>query len=141
MNGQKGLLLGLIPLLILLMRPPVIVRAAESSGRSEPPLQVVNPSPAEDLGYGVGSVVASLLYSPLKVTYAGLGLLTGGLGFVLSAGRADVADNIIYPAVTGNYLITPRHLKGEQPVVFIGSPGPGNSQPQDVASGAPAPRH
>lgn len=72
----------------------------------------------------MGSVVASLFYSPLKVTYAGLGLVTGGLGFLLSAGQAEVADQIIYPAVSGNYIITPRHLKGEERVVFIGPPPP-----------------
>ncbi len=77
---------------------------------------------AEDLGYGVGSVLSSLFYSPFKVTYAGLGLLTGGMGFVLSAGNADVANNIISPAVRGNYVVTPSHLKGEEALIFVGPP-------------------
>ena len=105
---QKVLIFALLLSLIL---PPLSLRAAE-------------PSTGEDLGYGFGSVVASLFYSPLKITYAGLGLMTGGLGYLLSAGKAGVADKIIYPAVYGNYIITPSHLKGAQPLVFIGPPPP-----------------
>lgn len=95
------------------------------------PAAAAEPDPGQELGYGVGSVLASILYSPLKVTYAGLGLLTGGIGWVLSAGNPYVANNIIYPAVTGNYVITPRHLKGEEPVIFIGQqPPPNYAQPE-----------
>ena len=43
-------------------------------------------SVAEDAGYGVGAALASIFYIPAKVTYAGLGLLTGGVGYVLSGG-------------------------------------------------------
>ncbi|TMA09167.1 MAG: hypothetical protein E6J89_13400 [Deltaproteobacteria bacterium] len=66
----------------------------------------------EEMGYGFGSVVANLFYMPAKIAYAGLGLMTGGLGYVLSAGRGDVANNIIYPSVRGTYVVTPAHLKG-----------------------------
>ncbi|HEX9145571.1 MAG TPA: hypothetical protein VGA09_14965, partial [Candidatus Binatia bacterium] len=79
-------------------------------------------------GYGVGSVLANLFYIPAKVTYAGLGLMTGGLGFVFSGGRADVANNIIYPAVRGNYVVTPSNLKGTEPLYFVGAPPPENIQ-------------
>src|SRR2546427_754360 len=72
-----------------------------------------------ELGWGVGSVLANIFYMPTKITYAGLGLLTGGLGYLLTAGKGDVANEIIYPAVKGTYVVTPSHLKGEQPVVFI----------------------
>ena len=50
------------------------------------------------------------------------GLLTGGLGYLLTGGRADVANNIIYPAVRGNYVVTPSHLKGTEPIYFVGAP-------------------
>ncbi len=127
---RKSLIFGLLLLLIL---PPLTLRAAEPALGNEPQLQPAEPSAGEDLGYGIGSVIASLFYSPLKVTYAGLGLMTGGLGFLLSAGQADVADNIIYPAVRGNYIITPRHLKGVEPVIFIGPPPPTNSLSQEIS--------
>lgn len=102
-----------------------------------PPAAEAEPTPGQDLGYGVGSVLCSILYSPLKVTYAGLGLLIGGIGWVLSAGNPYVANNIIYPAVMGNYVITPNHLKGREPVIFIGSPPPSPEPPE--ASPSPAP--
>src|SRR5437870_1409293 len=82
----------------------------------------------EEAGYGIGAALANVLYIPAKVTYAGLGLLTGGLGYVLSGGRADVANNIIYPAVRGNYVVTPSHLKGTEPIYFVGAPPPDPNQ-------------
>jgi hypothetical protein len=83
---------------------------------------------SEEAGYGVGAALASVFYIPAKVTYAGLGLITGGLGFVLSGGRADVANNIIYPAVRGNYVVTPNNLKGTEPIYFVGAPPPESAQ-------------
>ena len=97
-----------------------------------------NSQPAEpvgqEAGYGVGAALASVFYIPAKVTYAGLGLLTGGLGYVLTGGRADVANNIIYPAIGGNYVVTPNHLKGAEPIYFVG-PAPDAPQPETIASG------
>lgn len=87
----------------------------------------------EELGYGVGAALASIFYIPAKVTYAGLGLLTGGLGYVFSGGRADVANNIIYPAVKGNYVVTPNHLKGTEPIYFVGA-APDAQQPETYAA-------
>lgn len=92
---------------------------------------------SEELGYGFGSALASVFYIPAKVTYAGLGLVTGGLGYVLTGGRSDVANNIIYPAVRGHYVVTPSHLKGTEPIYFVGS-APENGQPETYAAG-PAP--
>jgi hypothetical protein len=117
---------------------PLSVAAQEQPQQQGPtPQNSESPTTTEDLGYGVGSVLSSLFYSPLKVTYAGLGLLTGGLGFVLSAGNVDVANNIINPAVRGDYVVTPSHLKGEEMLIFIGPP-PG-SEPQQPQR-APAAR-
>jgi hypothetical protein len=115
----------LLLLLILFIGASLLSRAyAQDSQTAVEPPAAVEPKPGEGFGYGVGSVLASVIYSPLKVTYAGLGLMTGGLGYLLSAGRPDVANNIIYPAILGDYVITPGHLKGQEPVVFIGPPPP-----------------
>jgi len=81
-------------------------------------------------------VIANLFYMPAKITYAGLGLITGGLGYVLSAGRADVANNIIYPSIRGNYVVTPSHLKGTEPLYFVGAPPPETGPLADVPSTA-----
>jgi hypothetical protein len=94
---------------------------AQTAGYDNQPAE---PALGEEVGYGLGSALANVLYIPAKVTYAGLGLITGGLGFVFSAGRADVANNIIYPSIRGNYVVTPNHLKGTEPIYFVGPPPP-----------------
>jgi hypothetical protein len=116
--------------------------ASLAQDRQQPPPAQEQQSPTKEvgteLGWGVGTVVANIFYMPTKVVYAGLGLLTGGIGYMLTAGRGDVANEIIYPAVKGTYVLTTDHLKGEQPVVFIG-PGPDDAQPQkQQVSKAPA---
>ncbi len=119
----KGIALGLF----VAMTPlPLYAQSAGSAPASQP----AEPSVSEEAGYGVGAALASVFYIPAKVTYAGLGLLTGGLGFVLSGGRSDVANNIIYPAVRGNYVVTPANLKGSEPIYFVGAPPP----PEDTQS-------
>ena len=92
---------------------------------------------AQNIGYNIGSVLASAVYSPFKITYAGLGLLTGGLGYVLSGGRRDVANTIIYPAVRGSYVITPTQLKGQKPVIFVASPPQPGGQKQQTQTSEP----
>ncbi|MBI2359056.1 MAG: hypothetical protein HYV04_09165 [Deltaproteobacteria bacterium] len=119
----------------VILSPPILT-AAEAPIEAAPPVQA-EPSPGEDLGYGVGAVLASVLYSPLKITYAGLGLLTGGAGYLLSAGSPEVANAIINPAVRGDYIIKPNHLKGTEPVIFIG-PTLTNSYPPTTPPPAPA---
>jgi hypothetical protein len=115
----KGIALGLF---VAMTAAPLY---AQSADPANPPAE---PSVTEEAGYGVGSALANVFYIPAKVTYAGLGLLTGGLGFVLSGGRSDVANNIIYPAVRGNYVVTPNHLKGTEPIYFVGAPPPESTQ-------------
>src|SRR5689334_17788890 len=109
----------------------VTVTATPLYGQTPPaPTQPAAVQPAaeegvmEEAGYGVGAALASFLYIPAKVVYAGLGLMTGGVGYVVSGGRADVANNIIYPAVRGNYIVTPSNLKGTEPIYFVGAPPP-----------------
>ncbi|MFQ5917674.1 MAG: hypothetical protein ACE5I0_07685, partial [Candidatus Binatia bacterium] len=120
--------------LFLLFSLPTL-SAAQNLPQPEPaPAELTEEQQAgRDFGYGVGSVLASVLYSPLKLTYAGLGLMTGGLGYVLSGGRGEVANGIIYPAVQGHYVITPSHLKGEERVTFIGPPPLDDPQPEPLS--------
>jgi hypothetical protein len=122
----KGLALGL---LVALISAPVHAQTAD-------PAEPQPENLGEEAGYGAGSVLANVFYMPAKITYAGLGLLTGGLGFVLSGGRADVANNIIYPAIRGNYVVTPSHLKGSEPIYFVGAPPPESGPRVDAAPAA-----
>ena len=60
--------------LVTVMAAPVYAQTADS--KNEPAEQPVG----SEAGYGVGAALASVFYIPAKVTYAGLGLLTGGSG-------------------------------------------------------------
>ena len=127
----KGLALGLF---IALTSSPLQAQTASPTSQTAA-AQPAQPAAGEDLGYGVGSVLANMFYMPAKITYAGLGLLAGGLGYLVTIGRADVANNIIYPAVGGNYVVTPSQLKGTEPLYFVGAPPPENPpSPQSAAT-------
>jgi hypothetical protein len=115
----------------------VTVMASPLYGQTAAPNNQAAEQPVgEEAGYGVGAALASVFYIPAKVTYAGLGLLTGGLGYLLSGGRADVANNIIYPAVRGNYVVTPSNLKGTEPIYFVGAAPTETGPRADVPSSA-----
>lgn len=73
-----------------------------------------------DAGYGVLCVFANLLYMPAKVVYAGVGTLTGGLAYALTAGNTDTAKSIWSPSLGGSYVVTPGMLRGDQPILFNG---------------------
>lgn len=122
----KGMALALLATMI---SSPLYAQTADANNQ---PAESVG----QEAGFGVGAALASIFYIPAKVTYAGLGLLTGGLGFIISGGRADVANNIIYPAVRGHYVVTPANLKGSEPLYFVGA-APEVPQPEAVAA-APA---
>jgi hypothetical protein len=117
--------------LVAVMSSPLCAQTADTNNQPAEPV-------ANEAGYGVGAALASIFYIPAKVTYAGLGLLTGGLGYILTGGRSDVANNIIYPAVRGNYVVTPSHLKGTDPIYFVG-PAPDAPQPETIASAPTTP--
>jgi hypothetical protein len=90
-------------LVVVLQASPV---RAESSGANA--------------GLGSAAVISSLVYGPVKMAYSLLGVVFGGFAWVLSGGDTEVMTAVISPAVRGDYVITPSHLRGEQPVEFIG---------------------
>jgi hypothetical protein len=74
-----------------------------------------------EAGLGTASMFSTLIYGPIKLTYAILGGTIGGLSYLLSVGNMDVTSRIWAPSLGGNYVITPEMLKGEQPIRFFGS--------------------
>jgi hypothetical protein len=74
----------------------------------------------KDAGLGAGAAVASLVYAPAKLCYAVGGMVIGGLAWAFSCGDQNVAKVVLTPSVLGDYVITPDHLRGEQPVEFFG---------------------
>lgn len=124
--------------LVTVTATPLYAQTAAAPAQPAAAQPAAEQSVAEEAGYGVGAALASFFYIPAKVTYAGLGLLTGGVGYVLSGGSAEVANNIIYPAVRGNYIVTPSNLKGTEPIYFVGAPPPApETEPRAEAQSTP----
>ena len=77
-------------------------------------------SSGSNAGWGSAAVISSLVYGPVKMAYSLLGVVFGGFAWGLSGGDTEVMTAVVSPAVRGDYVITPSHLRGEQPVEFIG---------------------
>ncbi len=84
------------------------------------PIQASANEYARDVGIGVGSGVASLVYAPAKLLYAAGGSVVAGLAWAASGGDQEVSGPIINAALLGDYVVTPAHIRREQSLVFIG---------------------
>ena len=71
---------------------------------------------------GIGAVAAlsTLIYGPVKLTYAVLGLVIGGSAWGLSGGDQSVLEAVVNPAVRGDYVVTPQHIRMERSLEFYG---------------------
>ena len=86
----------------------------------EPIQPAASESQESDIGLQIAGGALSLLYSPVKILYAGVGGIVGGFAYILSAGDEGVADSIWVASFDGTYFLTPAHLKGEETVYFKG---------------------
>lgn len=77
-------------------------------------------SQTSEAGLGVASALLTIPYGVAKIVYAGLGGVVGGLTWVLTGGDTETAAAIWEPSFYGTYVITPDHLKGNEPVRFFG---------------------
>ena len=75
---------------------------------------------ASEAGMGTASAIASLVYGPAKIGYSLLGVVFGGIAWGLSGGDTAVLNAVVSPAIRGDYVITPSHIRGDRSVEFIG---------------------
>jgi hypothetical protein len=73
-----------------------------------------------EAGYGTVCVLANVFYMPAKVVYATVGILTGSLAYLLTAGDSDTAERVWSPSLGGNYVVTPGMIRGDEPILFNG---------------------
>lgn len=78
------------------------------------------PSTAYNGMVGVAAALCTIVYSPLKVVYAGTGLVVTGLGFLWSFGDGDVTGRLWRTTVGGDYVVTPAVLEGDRELHFRG---------------------
>ncbi|WP_447964092.1 hypothetical protein [Nitrospira sp. Ecomares 2.1] len=83
---------------------------AENSGNSDD----------SSLGLQVASGALSILYTPVKVVYAGVGGIFGGFVYLVTAGNEQAAQSVWDASLKGDYWLTPDHLQGNEPVRFKG---------------------
>lgn len=95
---------------------------AVASDSYQPPAQKQQ-STWTQAGLGLASIGSSILYAPAKIIYGVLGLTTGSVGWILTGGDSEVANRIYTPSLRGTYVLTPRHLTGEEPIHFVGTSG------------------
>jgi len=90
-------------------------------------------------GLGVASFFSSLPYGAIKFAYATFGGIIGGFTYVLTAGNEKAARSVWDTSMRGTYVISPRHLKGEEPVRFFGVPPIRDEAPAASSMPEPAP--
>lgn len=73
---------------------------------------------AQDVAYGTGSVLTTIVYAPFKATFCILGGITSG--FTLPFAGPQTAEKVATRACGGTWAITPDVLKGREPVHFVG---------------------
>jgi hypothetical protein len=72
-------------------------------------------------GAYIGAVAADVIYVPVKVVFAALGMVTAGMTYIVTAGNTEASSAVWDATARGTYVITPRHIEGKEPVHFIGS--------------------
>jgi hypothetical protein len=79
-------------------------------------------SPWKAAGLGFGAILSNVVYMPVKITYAALGSITGGLAYALTGGSYETAQNVWVASLGGTYVIVPDMLTGDAPIEFSGTP-------------------
>ena len=92
-----------------------------------------NQSSSTDSSDGTGIQVASWLltvpYCAGKSAFAIAGSVVGGLGYAFSGGNSETAQSIWTKTVYGTYILRPAHLRGEEPIQFLGKADGNQSEP------------
>ncbi len=109
-NWKRGVaILVLVTFSTLLVITPTVASAAEEEQ-----------SESSEAGLGIASGLLTIVYLPFKLAYAVVGGIVGGFTYVLTGANMDTAKTVWEPSFYGTYVITPDHLKGNEPVRFFG---------------------
>ena len=72
----------------------------------------------QQVAYGTGSVLGTLVYAPVKASFCILGAVSSGFAFPIAGPKT--AGNIASSTCGGTWAITPDALKGKERVKFVG---------------------
>ena len=73
-----------------------------------------------EAGVGALAALSTIIYGPVKICYAALGLVFGGVAWGLSGGDGEVMSAVVTPAVRGDYVVTPSVIRMEDSLEFFG---------------------
>ena len=90
---------------------------------------------SDETGIQVGAWALTVPYIIGKGAFALGGAVVGGLGYAFSGGNSDTAKTVWTKSIYGTYIIRPAHLRGEEPVYFLGK------SDESQAEGTPPPAH
>ena len=96
---------------------PSATLAVEST---DPRAEAPDESLGSNAGWGVAAFVGNLVYAPVKLLVALGGTLAGGVAWAVTGGDGEQADAIIRPSLTGDYVLTPDHLRGFDDLELLG---------------------
>lgn len=118
----KGVIVVLLAFIHLSILPVGLAQTAASPAKEEE-------GTAKGAGLQAASWLATIPYGAVKVAFAIVGGITGGLTYAFSGGNLDAAKSVWQTSMYGTYVLTPDHLKGDQPIRFLGVPAEGENEP------------
>jgi hypothetical protein len=83
---------------------------------------------SDGTGIQVGSWLLSIPYCAGKTAFAIAGSTVGVLGYLFSGGNSAAAQSVWTSSVYGTYILRPSHLRGDEPIHFLGTPEDGRYQ-------------
>lgn len=95
----------------------VATASASAADQTSRPVQV-----GTDVGFGLSSIAASMVYFPLKVAYAAVGVPVAGLTWLITQGNDEMANEVFVAATEGDYFVTVSHLRNPGTLQFSGRP-------------------
>lgn len=84
---------------------------------------------SDGTGIQVASWALTVPYAIGKGAFALGGGIVGGLGYVFSGANFDTAKGVWIPSIYGTYILRPAHLRGEEPIHFLGKTEGGQREP------------
>ena len=101
----------IVTVMSMTMISPGVTRAEDQASGTES---------SDSTGIQVASWLLTIPYCAGKSAFAVAGSVVGGLGYAFSGGNSETAQTIWTKSVYGTYILRPAHLRGEQPIHFVG---------------------
>jgi hypothetical protein len=96
---------------------------------------------SEGVGIHLASWALTIPYIAAKSAFALTGAIVGGVGYVFSGGNQDTAKAVWTTSICGTYIIRPAHLRGQEPVEFLGKSDEARSEsPHPTQQTTPEPQ-